>query len=133
MPPKHRADFGRACLIFFIFLSAGLPTGLFSEILRGLQRIDLVNWLLIGGLTLNRSVLAIALLSDWSFPLFMLGSIATAVLPCSPSPRSRPAPASSISLGVKPWWVSPPSPVDGNTSAHCATADSALPQSPDLT
>ena len=47
--------------------------------------------------------------------------------------RSRPASASSTSLGVVPWWVSPPSPADGNTSAPCATAESALPQSPDLT
>lgn len=81
VPPEQRADFGRAYLVFFVFLSAGLPAGLFPEMLRGLQRIDLVNWLLIGGLTLNLAVLATALLSGWSFPLIMLVSVATAVLP----------------------------------------------------
>ena len=81
VPLEHRADFGRAYLVFFIFLSLGLPAGLFPEMLRGLQRIDLVNWLLIGGLTLNLAVLATALLSGWSFPLIMLVSVATAVLP----------------------------------------------------
>ena len=81
IPAEHRADFGRAYLVFFIFLSAGLPAGLFPEMLRGLQRIDLVNWLLIGGLSLNLAVLATALLGGWSFPLIMLVSVATAVLP----------------------------------------------------
>jgi O-antigen/teichoic acid export membrane protein len=81
IPAEHRAEFSRAYLVFFIFLSLGLPAGLFPEMLRGLQRIDLVNWLLIGGLTLNLGVLATALLSGWSFPLIMLVSVATAVLP----------------------------------------------------
>lgn len=81
VPLEHRAEFGRAYLVFFIFLSAGLPAGLFPEMLRGLQRIDLVNWLLIGGLSLNLAVLATALLSGWPFPLVMLVSVGTAVLP----------------------------------------------------
>jgi O-antigen/teichoic acid export membrane protein len=81
VPVEHRAEFARAYLVFFIFLSAGLPAGLFPEMLRGLQRIDLVNWLLIGGLSVNLGVLATALLSGWSFPLVMLVSVATAVLP----------------------------------------------------
>lgn len=81
IPPEHRAEFARAYLVFFIFLSAGLPAGLFPEMLRGLQRIDLVNWLLIGGLSINLAVLATALIAGWSFPLIMLVSVATAVLP----------------------------------------------------
>lgn len=81
VPPEHREDFARAYLVFFIFLSIGLPAGLFPEMLRGLQRIDLVNWLLIGGLSVNLGVLALALVSGWPFPLVMLVSVASAVLP----------------------------------------------------
>ncbi len=81
VPAEHRADFSRAYLVFFVFLSAGLPAGLFPEMLRGLQRIDLVNWLLIGGLAINLALLTYALLHGWSFPAVMLISVATAVLP----------------------------------------------------
>jgi O-antigen/teichoic acid export membrane protein len=49
--------------------------------LRGLQRIDLVNWLQIGGLLLNFGLLTLALLQHWSFPVIMLISVATSVLP----------------------------------------------------
>ena len=81
VPAEQREEFARAYLVFFAFLAAGLPAGLFPEMLRGLQRIDLVNWLLIGGLTVNLAVLATALLGGWSFSLIMLVSVATAVLP----------------------------------------------------
>jgi O-antigen/teichoic acid export membrane protein len=68
-------------MIFFVFLALGFPCGLFPEMLRGLQRIDLVNWLQIGGMLLNFGLLSLALTQHWSFPTIMLISVATSVLP----------------------------------------------------
>lgn len=80
--PAARYDECRAAfLIFFGFLSAGFPCGLFPEMLRGLQRIDLINWLQIGGVLVNFVLLGLALILHWSFPFVMLVSVATAILP----------------------------------------------------
>jgi O-antigen/teichoic acid export membrane protein len=81
VPPERHAEFRQVLLIFFAFLALGFPCGLFPEMLRGLQRIDLVNWLQIGGLLLNLGLLSLALVRQWSFPLIMLISVATSVLP----------------------------------------------------
>jgi len=80
--PAHRyAECREAFLIFFGFLAAGFPCGLFPEMLRGLQRIDLFNWLQIGGAVVNFGLLSLALAQHWPFPLVMLVSVATSILP----------------------------------------------------
>lgn len=80
--PAHRyAECRTAFLVFFGFLAAGFPCGLFPEMLRGLQRIDLINWLQIGGVVINFGLLGLALAQHWSFPLVMLVSVATSLLP----------------------------------------------------
>jgi O-antigen/teichoic acid export membrane protein len=80
--PAHRHGECRdAFLVFFGFLAAGFPCGLFPEMLRGLQRIDLINWLQIGGGLANLALLGLALVQRWSFPLIMLVSVATSILP----------------------------------------------------
>jgi O-antigen/teichoic acid export membrane protein len=81
VPVEKRTEFHQALQIFFVFLALGFPCGLFPEMLRGLQRIDLVNWLQIGGLLLNFGLLTLALAQHWSFSLVMLISVATSVLP----------------------------------------------------
>jgi O-antigen/teichoic acid export membrane protein len=70
--------------------------------LRGLQRIDLVNALQIGGLLLNFGLLAVALLRGWPFPLVMLVSVATSVLPSALAAWLvfRHAPALSLRPGL---------------------------------
>lgn len=81
VPAARYAECRLAFLVFFAFLSAGFPCGLFPEMLRGLQRIDLINWLQIGGVLVNFSLLSLALSLHWSFPLVMLVSVASAILP----------------------------------------------------
>lgn len=81
VPAARYAECRAAFFVFFGFLAAGFPCGLFPEMLRGLQRIDLINWLQIGGVLLNFALLALALVQHWSFPLVMLVSVASAILP----------------------------------------------------
>ncbi len=76
-----QAEFGRAYLVFFVFLALGFPLGLFPEMLRGVQRLDLANWLQIGSLLTNFGLMAWALLGHWAFHFVMLVSVATTVLP----------------------------------------------------
>ncbi len=81
VPPGRYEECRAAFLVFFGFLAAGFPCGLFPEMLRGLQRTDLINWLQIGGLLLNFVLLELALTQHWPFPIVMLVSVASAILP----------------------------------------------------
>jgi O-antigen/teichoic acid export membrane protein len=102
VPPPLQPEFRTAFLVFFGFLALGFPCGLFPEMLRGLQRIDLVNALQIGGLLLNFGLLALALLRGWPFPAVMLVSVATSVLPSALAAGLvfRHAPALSLRPGL---------------------------------
>ena len=67
--------------IFFTAMAFAFPLGIFPEMLRGLQRIDLANWIAIGSIIVNLALMTWALLSEWVFPLIVLISVATTVLP----------------------------------------------------
>ncbi|GAB5558384.1 MAG: oligosaccharide flippase family protein [Synoicihabitans sp.] len=77
----NRESFGHAYVIFFCAMAIAFPLGIFPELLRGLQRIDLANWLVIGSTVLNLGLLAWALLAGWSLPAIVGISVATTVLP----------------------------------------------------
>ena len=79
--PADREAFGKAYIVFFIGLAVMFPMGLFPEILRGLQRIDLANW--IGTLTtlLNFGFLYWGLTAHWSLAVLMAISVITSILP----------------------------------------------------
>lgn len=79
--PENRADFGQAFMIFFVAMALAFPMGLFPEMLRGLQRIDLANWVTIAALLGNFGFMTWALLAHWSFQSIVLISVATTVLP----------------------------------------------------
>jgi O-antigen/teichoic acid export membrane protein len=81
VPEARREAFARAYLVFFSFLALGFPMGLFPEMLRGVQRLDLANWLQIGSLLLNFVLMAWALLGHWPFALIVLVSVGTTILP----------------------------------------------------
>lgn len=76
-----RADFGRAYMVFFIGLAVMFPLGLFPEILRGLQRIDIANWLGTLATILNFVFLYWGLIADWSLAALMAVSVITTALP----------------------------------------------------
>ena len=77
----NRAEFGTAYLIFFAALAINLPLALFHEMLRGLQRMDIVNWCVVGSQLLNLGLMTFGLFTGWSFPAIVLTSVATTVAP----------------------------------------------------
>ncbi|MBK1882419.1 oligosaccharide flippase family protein [Luteolibacter pohnpeiensis] len=78
--PEDMSEFGQAYLVFFIGLSIMFPLGLFPEILRGLQRSDLANWIGIGSTLLNFSFILWGLKADWPFPVLMGASVITSAM-----------------------------------------------------
>jgi O-antigen/teichoic acid export membrane protein len=78
------ANFGMYQLSYFIFfagLALTFPFGLFPEVLRGLQRIDIANWLNTGSVILNFIGIATALYFKVSFPVIVFVSVITTLLP----------------------------------------------------
>jgi len=79
--PEHWETFGHAYIIFFCAMGVAFPLGIFPEMLRGLQRIDLANWLTIGSTIINLGLLSWALLHDWSLPAIVAISVVTTIAP----------------------------------------------------
>ena len=78
-----RAQFGRAYVVFFIGLAIMFPLGVFPEMLRGLQRIDLANWVSILTTLINFCFLYWGLKQHWDIAVLMGISVATSMLPSS--------------------------------------------------
>ena len=76
-----RGEFGNAYMVFFIGLAVMFPLGLFPEILRGLQRIDIANWVGTFSTVINFGFLYWGLTSGWSLSLLMGISVAASALP----------------------------------------------------
>ncbi len=76
-----RGEFGNAYVVFFIGLAVMFPLGLFPEILRGLQRIDIANWVGTLSTVLNFGFLYWGLTAGWSLPVLMGISVATSAFP----------------------------------------------------
>jgi O-antigen/teichoic acid export membrane protein len=76
-----RAEFESAYLVFFIGLAVMFPLGLFPEILRGLHRIDIANWVSTLATVLNFGFLWWGLHAGWSLPALMAVSVATTAFP----------------------------------------------------
>ena len=79
--PAHWESFGHAYIIFFCAMAVAFPLGIFPELLRGLQRIDLANWLVIGSTIINLGLMAWALIHGWSLPSIVAISVVTTVAP----------------------------------------------------
>ncbi len=76
-----RGEFGNAYVVFFIGLAVMFPLGLFPEILRGLQRIDIANWVGTFSTILNFVFLYWGLTAGWSLSVLMGISVATSAFP----------------------------------------------------
>lgn len=74
-------EFGLAYIVFFIGLAVLFPIGLFSEILRGLQRIDIANWVVTLSTVLNFGFLFWGLKAHWGLAVLMGVSVTTSALP----------------------------------------------------
>ncbi|MBX3748933.1 MAG: oligosaccharide flippase family protein [Opitutaceae bacterium] len=79
--PGNVPSFRAAYTVFTVAMALAFPLGIFPEMLRGLQRIDLANWLSIGGTLLNLGLLGWGLLAGWPLPWIVFISVATTVAP----------------------------------------------------
>ena len=77
----NREALGLGYTIFFTAMALAFPLGIFPEMLRGLQRIDLANWVAIASLIVNLTLMTWGLLAGWSFPWIVFISVATTVTP----------------------------------------------------
>ena len=77
----NREALGLGYTIFFTAMALAFPLGIFPEMLRGLQRIDLANWVAISSLVINLCLMIWGLLAGWSFPWIVFISVATTVAP----------------------------------------------------
>lgn len=78
---ENLATFSPAYLVFVAGMAVAFPLGIFPEMLRGLQRIDLANWISIGATLANLVLLGWALLAGWPFAVIVFISVATTVAP----------------------------------------------------
>jgi O-antigen/teichoic acid export membrane protein len=81
IPPEEMGSFTLAYFIFFAGLALNFPFGLFPEILRGLQRLYLANWLNAASSVLNFAGIATALWMDAPFTWIIGISVTTTLLP----------------------------------------------------
>ncbi len=79
--PEDMGEFGNAYIVFFIGLAIMFPLGVFPEILRGLHRIDLANWVITFTTLLNFGLLYWGLHSKWPMAWLMCVSVGTSILP----------------------------------------------------
>ena len=79
--PQDWEEFGRAYTVFFAGLAVMFPLGLFPEILRGLQRVDLANWVNTLTTVVNFVVLFAGLKLGWPLPWLMSVGVVTSILP----------------------------------------------------
>ena len=71
-PAAYLEEFGRAYLYFAITLACIFPLGLFNEMLQGLQRLDLSNWIRTAVSVVNFVVIWICVTSGVSFSVVVL-------------------------------------------------------------
>lgn len=77
----NRPEFDWVYLIFFSGLALTFPFGLFPEVLKGLHRLDLANWVRTGALVLNFVGIVWALWAGLGFAVVVLISVVTTLLP----------------------------------------------------
>ncbi|MBB5350897.1 O-antigen/teichoic acid export membrane protein [Haloferula luteola] len=78
---EDHPEFAQAYTVFFIGLAFMFPLGLFPEILRGLQRIDIANWFGTLSTVLNFGFLGWGLHAGWSLPCLMAVSVVSSAFP----------------------------------------------------
>ncbi|MGI9240741.1 MAG: oligosaccharide flippase family protein [Verrucomicrobiales bacterium] len=80
-PPEYSGEFERAYVYFALCLALIFPLGLFNEMLQGLQRLDLANWIRIGISVTNFTVITICLKAGTAFSLIVLIAGLSSLIP----------------------------------------------------
>jgi O-antigen/teichoic acid export membrane protein len=81
LTPGNETRYGSVALVFFIGMALGFPLGIFPEILRGQQRVSLVNLIVCGGLVLNFIAIFVAIKCGWSLTVLVSLALATTLGP----------------------------------------------------
>lgn len=79
--PQNHDEFRLVLIVFFAAIGLAFPLGIFPEILRGQQRIRLVNNTITIAMLLRLGVIAYAVWAGWSFMLIMLTALFFALAP----------------------------------------------------
>ncbi len=79
--PQNAEEFRRILVVFFVGIGIAFPMGIFPEILRGQQRIRLVNNLISAALVLRLGLIACAVWYKWSFMAVMFIALVFALIP----------------------------------------------------
>lgn len=80
-PSAYSAEFESAYLYFALCLALIFPLGLFNEMLQGLQRLDLANWIRTGIAITNFTVITICVKSGVAFSLIVLIAGLSSLIP----------------------------------------------------
>ena len=122
-----RAQFSRVYLIFFTGMALMFPLGLFPEILRGLQRVDLANWVGITTTVLHFTAIVTALALDWPFEIIMGISIASSLVPNLFAAYFAVRKLPGLSLNPRLFeWVSVKSQIGFSLAAYLITFSNLL-------
>ena len=81
LPEHQQSEYQLALGIFFAGVSLSFPLGIFPEILRGQQKIHLVNWLVIGSVILRVILIALSIHFHWSFTTLIIIAMASTLAP----------------------------------------------------
>lgn len=81
VPAERTAEFHFVLVLFFAGIALAFPLGLFPEILRGQQRITLVNGILIAAMVSRLALVWWATHHHWGFTAYMLIALGFTLLP----------------------------------------------------
>jgi len=79
--PERSEEFRLVMVVFFVGIGLSFPMGVFPEILRGQQRISLVNWLITIAIVARLALVIAAIHFEWSFLTIMLIALLSALGP----------------------------------------------------
>lgn len=81
VPTEDQSEFWKVFMIFICGMAIQFPVGIFPEILRGMQRLDLQNRSVIAGSVLNLGLVWWGTHHGWAFSSIMLAAVATLLGP----------------------------------------------------
>ncbi len=81
VPPDQLETYRPAARAFFLGMALGFPSGIFPEVLRGLQRMETANRIAMVGLVANAILIAVALFLKWNLVALITVALACVLIP----------------------------------------------------
>ncbi len=79
--PDQLETYRPAARAFFLGMALGFPSGIFPEVLRGLQRMETANRIAMVGLVANAILIAVALFLQWNLVALITVALACVLIP----------------------------------------------------